>query len=258
MITLIVLLILVGAVGGFLAGLLGIGGGLVFVPALYFVLSDMSIPDPMLQAIATSLVAATLTGLRSARAHAAAQYVNWDSVKRIGPSVAIGAVVGAWLVAGVLEAEQLQLSVAGLQLLAALLLLAGGSNDSSVSEPNRPRRLFEVLTSLPIGVASAVMGIAGGTWLVPMQTLTGIPIHRAVATAAVAGVLLATVGAASMIVSTHGAAVQWRALAPLCVASLLFAPVGAHLAHRLPARLLRQVFGGFLIVTSLLIIGGIK
>ena len=258
MIILLLLLICIGAFGGLLAGLLGIGGGLVFVPALYFLLSDSSMVNPMLQAVATSLFAATLTGISSARAHTIAQRVNWDSVYRIAPAVGIGAVTGAWLVAGVLSAAQLQIAVGGLLLISACWLLLQKQPALANLKSARSQRWVEVLSSFPIGVVSAVMGIAGGTWLVPMQTAIGIPIHRAVATAAVSGVLLATMGAGFMIILTGGTAIQWYAVAPLCVASVLCAPMGAKLAHRLSGNALRRLFGWFLMGTSLLILGGLK
>jgi uncharacterized membrane protein YfcA len=251
-------MLLTGCVAGVLAGLFGIGGGIVIVPVLEATLGIAGV-DPAIRmhiAVATSLATIVPTSLSSARAHHARQSVDLDIVRRWSPWVLIGALGGAW-VAAQLQSRTLAIVFATLALLVAVkMLLLPETRSLARSVPAGPAM---IPVPLGIGAASSMMGIGGGTFSVMTLTLFGMPIHRAIGTAALFGLAISLPGTAGYILT------GWSdpRLPPLCLgyvslvgflliapATWLTAPLGARLAHAFSPRWLSMGFGAFLIIAA--------
>lgn len=249
-----------GLAAGVLAGLLGVGGGIIMVPILYFVFGALDSVDPavrMHMAVGTSLAAMIPTSIRSAMAHHRKGAVDLALFRRWLPGLLAGVLVGvifaAWAKGPVLMAV-----FAVFAIVVALHMLFG-----------RPEwRLADALPGvwaqrgMASGIAgvSVMMGIGGGTFTVPVLTLFGYPIHRAVGTAAAVGVLIAIPGAVGFVLGGLGEVGRppWSlgyasliGAAVLIPATVVAAPWGAALAHRLDPLWLRRAFALFLGATGL-------
>ena len=251
-------LMAVGAVAGVLAGLLGVGGGIVLVPAFYYVFSALGHGGPNLMqvCVATSLATIVVTSLRSVRAHMAKGAVDTDILRGWGPGIVIGALLGS-LVATQLRSEWLTAIFAGLALLV--------SGYMALSRPHwrladrMPTGWRRYLFSPGVGFLSVLMGIGGGSFGVPLMTLHAVPIHRAVATAAGFGMLIAVPAVLLFVVLPAGGAtppltvglVNVPAFLVVIAMTLLTAPLGARLAHRMDPGPLKRVFAVFLFLVAL-------
>jgi uncharacterized membrane protein YfcA len=253
-----------GSVAGVLAGLFGVGGGLIMVPALALVLPHRGLPDAvyMQVAIGTSLAVISLTSLSSARAHHARGAVRWDVVLRFAPGLVLGALVGA-AIADLLDGAALERIVgAGALAVALQMLLQKPPQDG----PTRARpALAELLAAGGfIGLASALVGIGGGSLTVPYLQWRGLSIREAIGSAAACGVPIAWGGAAGFIAAgwdvslpgPHLGYVDLAALAGLAVASVSCAPLGARLAHRLPPLQLKRAFAALLLLVGARMLAG--
>lgn len=254
---LLAFLMAVGALAGVLAGLLGVGGGIVLVPAFYFGFSALGYDGPQLMQIclATSLATIVVTSVRSLLAHNKKGAVEWPILRGWGPGIVIGAVLG------MMAATQMR-SVA-LQMLFGILgicigfYMAFGRSEWRLGEtlPKGPGR---AVTAPLIGFLSVLMGIGGGSFGVPLMTLYGVPIHRAVATASGFGVIIALPAVLGFFFAevqnappfTLGAVNLAAFLIVVCM-TLITAPFGANLAHRMDPKPLKRVFAGFLILVAL-------
>ena len=254
----VVLYLLTGAAAGLSAGLLGIGGGLIIVPILYFVFSQQPVPSEhvMHMALATSLATIIVTSVSSARAHHKRGAVLWPIVFSLSPGIVIGAWLGAML-ASALASDILRPVFGVFELLVALHLLVNVTPPAhSTSMPTT--RSFAGGTV--IGGISSIVGIGGGTLTVPFLLWHNVSIRNAVASSAACGFPIAVAGAAAYVVSgwhidglpdwTLGY-VSLPAFAAIVLTSIVTAPLGAALAHRLPERTLRLVFAAFLLVLAL-------
>ncbi len=251
-------MLLTGAIGGLLAGLLGIGGGIVIVPVLDTVLSLYG-TDPAIRmqvAVATSLATIIPTSISSSRAHHRRRSVDTELVRRWAVFVLAGSLAGAFIAAGV-HSRTLSLVFAVMALLIAtkmILPLDGRTLAQSV-----PRGPFMPIVPALIGGLSSMMGIGGGTLSVAILTLFNEPIHRAVGTAALFGLAISLPGTIGFIVAGYGDArlppfslgfVNLLGFALIAPATWLAAPAGAALAHRLSRRHLSLIFGLFLVLVS--------
>jgi uncharacterized protein len=251
-----VLLLAVGALAGTAAGLLGVGGGLVVVPALTFLFAAWGLDGGVAvhSAVGTSLATIVVTGTASARAHHQRGAVLWPWVRRLGPAVAAGAVAGA-LLARQLPGGGLRAAVGVFELVVAVrMALAAFTPRAGGARAGSP------LWGLPIGALSALVGIGGGTLTVPYLAVRGVPLHKAVGTGSALGVPIALAGGiafvltgwrATGIAAPHLGYVYLPGFAAVAVTSVLFAPLGARLAHRLPADRLRRVFAVVLAVAAI-------
>jgi len=243
-----------GVVAGLLAGLFGVGGGLIMVPALAFVLPLQGVgPDVVMQvAIGTSLAVISATSVSSMLAHHRRQGVVWPVFLRFAPGLAAGAVAGAF-VAHLLPGLVLQRIVGIGAILVAIQMFLDRKPVSDLGVPG-----FAGLFSAGsvIGLLSALIGIGGGSLTVPFLTWRGVPIRQAVGTAAACGLPIAWAGAAGFIAAGWSVAgrpefsfgyVVLPAFAAIAVASVATAPVGARLAHRLPPRMLKRAFAVLLL-----------
>lgn len=247
--------LLVGACAGLLAGLLGIGGGVVLVPALAYAYTFQGLPESSLMhlAIGTSLAAIVPTAVSSTLAHHRHDAVRWDLVSALVWGLVPGAIAGslaARLVPGVWLARGFGVFVACV----ALQLFWNASTPSG--QRPLPGRLGLTLGGLVIGMLSALLGIGGGSITVPWLGYCGVDMRRAVATSAACGLFLGVVGAAGFLATGWTARdlppgatgyIYWPALGGVVLASVTFAPLGARLAHRLPVRVLKRAFAVVLI-----------
>ncbi|MGD9299253.1 MAG: sulfite exporter TauE/SafE family protein [Thiohalocapsa sp.] len=248
----------VGAIAGLLAGLLGIGGGAVIVPALLILLPAFGAGGPWTphQAVATSLATIVAAGSASTLSHHRRGAVRWWLVARLAPSLVLGAGVGA-LLASWLPALWLQ------RLFAAFLLASGTRMLLAARTPPAdaplPRSLALVGTGGGIGAVSALLGIGGGILMVPYLARHGVALRHAVATSSACGVPLALIGSLGFVVSgwgREGLAAQslgfvlWPAALAIAGAAVPMATLGARLVHRLPTLTLKRVFAVLLLAVG--------
>lgn len=255
---LILALLATGAFAGIIAGLFGIGGGVVMVPAIYFVLSSLGYQDTAMHAaVGTSLMVIVSTSLRSVGAHAKRGAVDFQVLKEWTPWIVLGALTGSF-VAGLAPGRVLT----GLFGLIALVLSAQfffGRPDWTwrTSLPGHP---VKALLGMIMGILSSLMGVGGGVFGVTLMTLCNRSIHTSVATAAGFGVAIGLPGAVGFMIA--GWSVMDRAPFSLGYVNLVafiilagsaffLAPVGAALAHRLPDKQLRKAFAVGLVIVAL-------
>lgn len=258
-------LVATGVVAGIIAGLLGVGGGIVIVPVLYYMFTALKIdPDVLMHvAVGTSLATILATGASSARAHYKRGSVDMDLLKRWWWAIALGVLAGATL-AGNISGGALTFvfGVVALAVAANMILRKEGSHLAD-KLPGSPIR--EVLGFL-IGGISVMMGIGGGTLGVPTLTLFNYPIRKAVGTAAAIGLIIAVPG--TLLSVYFGFDLDGRP--PLSLgyvnligfiliipASTLTAPLGAKIAHAIDPAKLKLVFALFLGFTGLRMIYGV-
>ncbi len=255
----------IGVISGLLAGLLGVGGGLVIVPLLLLVLPAVeALPQVSLMhvAVATSLVVIIPTALFSTYAHARQGAVQWPLVVMLTPGLVAGGLVGAWL-AGAIDRAPLQRFFALYTLVAAYLLWRGRRQRGQAEEA-RPGMGEGSLVALFIGVVSALVGIGGGTMTVPYLHWRGLSLHHAVATSAACGFPIAAAAAAGFIwlaaplaALPHASGyVYWPAALVIAASASLMAPMGARLAHRLPVAALKKILALVLVLVALRLIFG--
>lgn len=252
-------LAIAGLFAGFIGGLFGLGGGVVLVPALYAVFSALGVDEAvrMHVAIATSLSTIISTAWRSLSTHMKAGAVDFDILTRWGPWITLGALIGAGI-AGFSDTHAL-LIVFGIGLLVAAVQMGLGRPDwRLLTEP--PRGVAGAGVAGSIGVVSAMMGIGGGTFGVPVMTLCGVPIHRAVATASGFGAAIALPAALGYVVTGWGREglppwslgyVSLPGFVILALLTAITAPIGARLAHRLPQAQLKRAFAVLLALLAL-------
>ena len=247
-----------GLVSGTLAGLLGVGGGIVIVPVLFNVLPLFGIPEAvqMKLAVGTSLATIIPTSIQSARKHFAKGTMDVALLRSLAPSIAAGVLLGTVLAIW-LKGETLTLVFAVVAVVVALNMAATGTEW-------RLRESFP--TGAPrhgiggfIGTVSAMMGIGGGTVGVPILSAFGAPMRSAVATASAFGIVIAVPATMGFIWAGWGSAllppfsvgyVNLIGFALIVPTSMLAAPWGVKLAHSIPPLLLKRLFAAFLAVTS--------
>ena len=240
---------LIGAVIGFLAGLLGIGGGMSLVPVLaaLFNAQGLSADHTVHLALATAMASVVFTSSSSVLAHHRLGAVDWSIVRRMAPGMVVGSLLSA-LAAGWLPQRVLALGFA--------LIVYGGATQILLGRkpaPGRrlPGQLALTLLGLVIGVICGLVSAGGAFLTVPLMLAWGVVVHRAIGTAAAIGVPVAAVGMLGYIISGWQVAglpeytigfVYLPALLALVAASVLTAPYGARLAQRLPVATLKRVF----------------
>lgn len=244
-----------GIFAGFLAGLLGVGGGLVIVPVLAFIFAAQGFPAAQIMhlALGTSLASIMFTSISSLRTHHAHGAVNWQVVRGITPGIVAGT-LGGTVVAAQLSTTFLKVFfVVFLYYVATQMIL------NIKPKPSRelPGKAGMFGAGSVIGAVSSLVGIGGGTLSVPFMTWCNVKLHQAIGTSAAIGFPIAAAGAAGYVANgwalvtlpAHSLGfVYLPALAGLAVASVLTAPFGARLAHRLPVARLKKFFALLLYV----------
>lgn len=251
-------LLATGALAGTLAGLLGVGGGIVIVPILYLLLPAFDVPETvrMHLAVGTSLATIVPTGLVSAQSHWKRGGVDTHLLKALGPWVILGVAIG--IVIGTRAGGDTLMAVfAAVALVVALHM--GLGREGWTLAPKLPRWPGRALIGGWIGGFSVVMGIGGGTLGVPTLSLFGVPIRRAVGTAAALGPVIALPGVVGFIIGGYGRPdlppyslgyANLLAFAVIVPATIAFAPLGAWLAHVVRPGWLRKAFALFLFATA--------
>lgn len=247
-----------GCIAGILAGLLGVGGGIVIVPLLFEVLPLLGVPEDLRMhvAVGTSLAIVIPTSLNSARSHYKKGAVDTSILKRLAWAVLLGVFVGL-VFTGKVRGEVLTGVFATIALLVAaqMLLLPKGA----VFAKQMPGAAGSALLGGFIGWVSVCMGIGGGTVGVPLMSLFSVAIHTAVATSSVLGLVIGVPGLIGFIYNGWGETsladgylgyVHILGALLIAPASTLLAPYGAKLAHALSPGVLKICFGTFLLITS--------
>lgn len=250
--------VLTGAVAGVLAGLLGVGGGIVIVPALIFVFRAQGFDADVLvhMAVGTSLATIVLTSISSVRAHHRRGAVRWPVFWRLAPGIVVGSLLGA-VIADWLPADTLRMVFAVFVLLVALQM---GFGAKPAPHRDLPGKLGSGVAGLVIGTVSAVVGIGGGSLTVPFLVWCNVAMRNAVAISAACGLPIAVAGSLGFLATGLNETglppwstgyLYWPAGAGIAVASVLCAPLGAWLAHQVPAQGLKRFFALFLGVVGL-------
>ncbi len=251
---LIVELLILGLGSGFLAGLLGIGGGMVLVPFLTFILTARGAsPDlAVKQAIATSMAIIVFTSISSVRAHHARGAVRWPIVRGLAPGILLGAALASLGVFALLKGSWLALFFA--------LFVTFSATQMFLDKKPKPAREMptgaaQVGTGGLIGFLSGLVGAGGGFVSVPLMTWCNVPIHNAVATSAALGFPIALANALGYIASGWSQPglpmgslgyIWLPALGLIALTSVLTAPLGARAAHAMDIKKLKRVFAGVL------------
>jgi uncharacterized membrane protein YfcA len=247
-------LAVLGLCTGFLAGLLGIGGGMIMVPFITIILSNRGVaPDLAVKmAIATSMATIIFTSLSSVRAHHKRGAVRWDIVKLLAPGIVIGAAIASLGVCALLKGAWLALVFAIFVAFSATQMLLNKKPEPSRTLPGTAGTLG---AGTAIGFLSGLVGAGGGFVSVPFMTRCNVAIHTAVATSAALGFPIALANALGYLVAGQGLAnlppgsagyIYLPALAVIASASVLMAPLGVRVAHALPIATLKRVFASVL------------
>lgn len=259
----LILYIALGCGTGVLAGMLGVGGGQVIVPGLIYVFYRQGVSDDALMhaAVGTSLATIVFTSLSAIYAHHRRGAVLWKVFARFTPGILIGALAGAWC-AGYLRGRTLMIIFGAVLVALALQMLFEFS-------PKPSRRLpgggAMAATGAGVGWLSALVGIGGGSLIVPFLVWCNRPLPCAVATAAACGLPVALAGALGFAAAGWGNAalpawssgyIHWPACLGIAAASVLTAPLGARLAHSLPTKTLKRCFSVFLVIAGVRILAG--
>lgn len=256
---LITLLAALGGAAGFMAGLFGVGGGVILVPGIFYVFRFLDFPPDQLMhlAVGTSLAVIVPTGFSSALAHHKKGGVRFDLLKMIGIGVVIGVVIGT-ITADRLSGESMKLIFACAIICLAMIMIA---------DPSR----FKIFSGMPpapipafaggfIGFISTLIGIGGATLSVPFMTMCKVPIRQAIGTASALGLTISVPAAPGFILIGLGEPglpplslgyVNLPAWAVIVPASVLAAPWGAWAAHKIPVPMMRKVFAAFMVVIAL-------
>ncbi|MEI8028297.1 MAG: sulfite exporter TauE/SafE family protein [Comamonadaceae bacterium] len=251
---LIIELALLGLSTGFLAGLLGIGGGMMMVPFITIILSGRAVePDLAVKmAIATSMATILFTSISSVRAHHRRGAVRWDLVKGLAPGIVLGGAVASLGLFAILKGSSLALFFAG--------FVGFSATQMFLDKKPAPTRQVPGTGGLigaggVIGFLSGLVGAGGGFVSVPFMTWCNVAIHNAVATSAALGFPIALANVVGYIISgqsvqnlpPHSFGYIWLpGLAVIAMCSVLTAPLGAKAAHKLPVKQLKRVFATIL------------
>jgi len=251
-------LALLGIVTGFVAGLLGIGGGIVMVPFITYFLSSRGVgPDLTVKmAIATSMATVIFTSMSSVRAHHRRGAVRWDIARRLTPGIVIGSMIASLGVFSLLKGSWLALFFAAFVSFSATQMLLDKKPKPSRQMPGTAGQLT---AGGVIGFLSGLVGAGGGFVSVPFMTWCNVAIHNAVATSAALGFPIALSNAVGYAIAGQQVAglppaslgyIWLPALAVIAACSVLTAPLGARAAHALPVRALKKVFGSVLFLLA--------
>ena len=243
-----------GLVAGFLAGLLGIGGGMLMVPFLTYMLSHRGVDANLAvkMAIATSMATIIFTSLSSVRAHHKKGAVRWDLVKGLAPGIVLGSMLGSLGIFALIKGTSLALFFAIFVGFSATQMFLDKKPSAS---RQMPRFAGQLSAGGFIGMLSGLVGAGGGFISVPFMTWCNVAIHQAVATSAALGLPIAVANVFGYIIAglkldqlpPYSFGYLWLpALGVIASCSVLMAPVGASVAHKLPVKKLKRVFASLL------------
>ncbi len=255
--TIILAMMGTGVFAGILAGLLGVGGGIVIVPVLFFLYQALGISadTAMIVATATSLATIVPTSVSSIMAHNRKGNVDFELLKHWAIFILLGVLAGSYLVTKT-DGKWLAMMFGIIATLSALNMLIGKKNAIAQSLPGKGG---QSIMATCIGFFSSMVGIGGGTLTVPTLTFCNYPAHRAVGTAAAVGLIISLPAALTMLIvgerpadapfATFGL-VNLLGFACIVPLTVLFAPLGASIANKLNPAMLKKVFALVLIITG--------
>lgn len=241
---------LIGVVAGVFSGLLGLGGGLIIVPALLAVFSWQALPESQLMhlAIGTSLMTITVTSLSSAYAHNQHENVNWQLVRRLSPGLVIGAIFGAGF-AAMLSNTLLQQIFAVYVFVVAIRMWLPMLPSVESCLLNKP---ILIVFSIIAGTISAMVGIGGGSLVVPYLVMAKQSIQRAIGSSAACGFPISVAAVIGFVVfgqdqeishkTWQTGFIHWQAFLGIVSTSTLFSIMGAKLVKQLPVSILKRIF----------------
>ncbi|WP_032867999.1 sulfite exporter TauE/SafE family protein [Acinetobacter sp. 1000160] len=255
----LIIYLLIGAIAGFAAGLFGVGGGLIIVPILYIVFTQMNYDPNVIMhiAVGTSLATIIVTSISSVTAHHKKGAVLWSVFRNLAPGLVAGSFLGAGI-ADLMSGQHLQLVIGVFAVWMAYKMFKGAH---AVVDPNRhlPSAALQLAAGGGIGVASAIFGIGGGSLTVPYLNRHGVVMQKAVATSAACGLPIAVAGALGFmwfgakeqidVPNTIGY-VHVYAFFGISVMSFITAKFGAKVAHLLSPAMLKKCFAGLLVVVG--------
>lgn len=248
-----------GVIAGFVAGLLGVGGGLIIVPALILIFQSNHFNHNIIVhlAIGTSLATIIFTSLSSIYAHHFThKAVRWDIVKKLTPGIIVGALFGA-IIADYISAKILQQFFGFFELFVAFQMALNIKPHASRSLPGYKGI---ITAGTGIGTISSIVGIGGGTLTVPFLVWCNVKMQQAVATSSACGLPIAVAGCVGFVLTGWNESnlpehslgyVYWPAFITIVISSMLLAPLGAWLAHRLSAAKLKRYFSLVLFILGL-------
>jgi uncharacterized membrane protein YfcA len=253
------LLVLIGAFAGVIAGLLGVGGGIVLVPAFLYTFTALGYAGPQIMqvCVATSLATIVFTSVRSMRLHAAKGAVDFDILRTWGPGIAVGAVIGV-IIAGGVKSTPLMILFGVLGTVVGLYL--GFGRDEWRLSSRMPKGVGRAVTSTLVGFFSVLMGIGGGSFGVPLMRLHGVAIHRAVGTASGFGVMIGVPSVIGFLLTGWSSPgrppltagfVNIPAFLIVIGVTMVTTTWGVRLAHAMNPKPLKQVFAVFITLTAL-------
>jgi len=258
--------LIAGAIAGLLAGLFGIGGGMIIVPALIYIFKTQSVPEAALThiGIGTSLATIIVTSISSLRAHNSRGAVNWSVWKRMAPGLIIGSLIGAGI-ASIIHGNSLQAIIGVGAFLVGLKMLFMSNKSLQENDFSKlPSSTGQTGLGGFIGIVSSIFGIGGGTLTVPILSYCGLKIQHAVGTSAACGLPIASAGAVGFLVFGQFVDPSVKEVLPngvlgfihiyafisVSLASFFTARIGAKLAHKLPAATLKKAFAGLLLIVG--------
>ncbi len=249
-----------GVIAGLMAGLLGVGGGIVIVPVLFYILGYLEVDQDIKMhiAVGTSLMTIIATSISSAYSHFKRGNLDIDLIKSWSVAIFLGVIIGAGL-AGLMRGYFLTTIFAVLALFVSANMALKPDGWSS-SANKLPSGFLKYAIAMFIGAVSALAGIGGGTFSVPVLSACGYNIRRAVGTASAIGLLIAVPGAAGFIIT--GIGIEGRPIGSIgyvniigflliVPATILSAPIGVRLANVISPKLLKKIFALFLFFTSM-------
>jgi len=249
--------LILGCIAGLLAGLLGVGGGLVIVPVLALLFEHHGIGgDKLMQlALGTSLATIIATSLSSILAHHKQGNVQWPVFRRLTPGIIIGVLCGSWL-ADRIDSSTLRIGFSIFVLIAALQMLL---DLHPPPQRHLPGRVGLGGAGSIIGIVSSLVGIGGGTMTTPFLLWNNMQIRHAIGTSAACGLPIAVFGSlgyllvgldASQLPAGSSGYIYWPAFLGIITTSILFAPIGARLTGLLPVAVLKKIFAVILVIVA--------
>lgn len=252
------LFLLVGAAGGFSAGLFGVGGGLVIVPTLYFLWRGDPVLGPKVMhfAVATSLACIVITSITSSWTHWRARRLQFDRLYWLAGSVSLGSVSAVWM-ANWVPTPWLKLGFGLFALATCITLLRKTAHEASQPAPARNELLG---AGTFIGHVSTLLGVSGGAMTVPYLVLRGVDMRQAVVVSSAVAIPISLIGAIGLaLTGPHTAQtvgyVHLQAFVGISAVSMLFANWGARLSQRMDKRKLQRAFAGFLALVAAHMLG---
>jgi len=255
-----IILIAIGMAGGFFSGMLGVGGGLIFVPALYYYFTSTGAggDQAMHMAVGTSLALVMVTGATSAFWHNRRKAVDFHILKTWGPYIVAGVCCGTAF-ASVMSGETLKKFFAVVAVLLSVYMAL--SREPKDEQPHRMAPWLQKTICALIGTVASMLGIGGAVLAIPLMTYNGVPMRTAIGTGGAFGTVIAVPGMAGYVISglAQGGElpsyslgyVNLLALAVIAPLSFALSPVGVRVSHAMPKIALRRVFALVLALISI-------